>query len=81
ESHLDEITSPFLHKLTSRSLNLTPREIQVASLIKDGKTTKEISKLMNVCAGAVALHRNHIRRKLGLNKKKVNLASHLSSMP
>lgn len=81
ESHLNEITSPFRHKLTSQSLNLTPREIQVASLIKDGKTTKEIAELMNVCPGAVALHRNHIRKKLGLNNKKVNLASHLSSLP
>jgi len=81
EAHLNEITSPFRHKLTSRSLNLTPREVQVASLIKDGRTTKEIAELMNVCPGAVALHRNHIRKKLGLNKKKVNLASHLSSLP
>jgi len=81
ETHLNEITSPFRHKLTSRSLNLTPREVQVASLIKDGKTTKEIAKLLNVCTGAVALHRNHIRKKLGLNHKKVNLASQLSSLP
>ncbi|ABC76113.1 PAS domain S-box protein [Syntrophus aciditrophicus] len=81
ETNLNEITSSFHHKLTSRSLNLTPREVQVAALIKDGRTTKEIAELMNVCPGAVALHRNHIRKKLGLNKKKVNLASHLSSLP
>jgi PAS domain S-box-containing protein len=70
ETNLNEITSSFLHKLTSRSLNLTPREVQVAALIKDGRTTKEIAELMNVCPGAVALHRNNIRKKLGLNKKK-----------
>ena len=81
ETNLNEITSSFLHKLTSRSLNLTPREVQVAALIKDGRTTKEIAELMNVCPGAVALHRNNIRKKLGLNKKKVNLASHLFSLP
>ncbi len=81
ESHLNEVISSFLMKLTSTSLNLTPREIQVASLIKDGKTTKEIAELMNVCSGAVALHRNHIRKKLGLNRKKINLRSHLLSLP
>ncbi|WP_408998872.1 PAS domain S-box protein [Syntrophus buswellii] len=81
EAHLNEITSPFRHKLTSQSLNLTPREVQVALLIKDGRTTKEIAELMNVCPGAVALHRNHIRKKLGLNHKKINLASHLSLLP
>jgi len=81
ESHLNEIISSFLMKLTSTSLNLTPREIQVASLIKDGKTTKEIAELMNVCSGAIALHRNHIRKKLGLNRKKTNLRSHLLFLP
>jgi len=81
ESHLNEIISSFLMKLTSTSLNLTPREIQVASLIKDGKTTKEIAELMNVCSGAIALHRNHIRKKLGLNRKKTNLLSHLLFLP
>jgi len=80
EVHLNEITSPFLHKLTSRPINLTQKEVQVASLIKDGKTTKEIAEFMNVCTGAVAFHRNSIRKKLGLNKKKVNLASYLLSM-
>lgn len=81
ESHLNEIISSFLMKLTSTSLNLTPREIQVASLIKDGRTTKEIAELMNVCSGAVALHRNHIRKKIGLNRKKINLRTHLLSLP
>ncbi len=81
EAHLNEITSSFRYKLTSQSLNLTPREVQVALLIKDGRTTKEIAELMNVCPGAVALHRNHIRKKLGLNHKNINLASHLSLLP
>jgi len=80
ESNLNEIISSFLTKLTSPSLNLTPRELQVAFLIKDGKTTKEIADLMNICSGAVAFHRNHIRNKLGLNKQKINLRSHLLSL-
>ncbi|MCE5266023.1 MAG: PAS domain S-box protein [Deltaproteobacteria bacterium] len=80
ETHLQEITSPFLKNITSRHWNLTPREFQVASLIKDNKTTKEIAELMNVCAGSVELHRNHIRAKLGLTNKKINLRSYLLTL-
>ncbi len=81
EMHLNEITSPFLMKLTSTYLGFTPKEIQVASLIRDGKKTKEIAKVMNVSKSAIDLHRNHIRSKLGLNNKKVNLRSYLSALP
>ncbi len=38
ESNLNDIMSPFLQKITSRYRNFTPKEIQVASLIKEGKT-------------------------------------------
>jgi hypothetical protein len=36
--------------------------------------------MMKVGKGAVDLHRHHIRNKLGLNNKKVNLRSYLSSL-
>jgi len=81
DMHLNEITSPFLMKLTSTYLGFTPKEIQVASLIRDGKKTKEIARVMNVSKSAIDLHRNHIRNKLGLNNKKVNLRSYLASLP
>jgi len=81
DMHLSEITSPFLMKLTSTYLGFTPKEIQVASLIRDAKKTKEIAAIMNVSKSAIDLHRNHIRNKLGLNNKKVNLRSYLSSLP
>jgi len=74
------ITSPFLHSLSARYINLTPREIQVANLIKEGKTTKEIADIMGVCLGAISLHRDHIRKKMGLNNKKINLNTYLSSL-
>ena len=80
EIHLGEITAPFLMKLTSTYLGFTPKEIQVASLIRDGKKTKDIARVMNVSKSAIDLHRNHIRNKLGLNNKKVNLRSYLSTL-
>lgn len=80
ETHLREITSPFLKSITSRHWNLTPREFQVVSLIKDGKTTKEIAELMNVCTESVEPHRNHIRAKFGLTNQKINLRSYLLTL-
>jgi PAS domain S-box-containing protein len=78
EANLTEIMSPFLHNV--QQLNLTPRETQVANLIKDGKTTKEIADTIGVAPQAIDSYRNSIRLKLGLNKKKVNLQSYLQSL-
>lgn len=80
ESHLEEITSPFLHKLRAQALDLTPREIEVAVLIKDGRTTKEIAEMLNISANAIDFHRKSIRKKFGLSNKKANLRSHLLSV-
>lgn len=81
EAHMNDIISPFLTSISSRYIDLTPKEIQVASLIKDGKTTKEIALLLNISPGSVDLHRYHIRKKLGINKQDTNLRSYLLSLP
>jgi len=80
ESNLDDILSPFLRKMTSKYLNLTPREIQIATLIREGRTTKEISEVLNISSRAVEFHRDNIRIKLGLKNKKANLRSFLLSL-
>lgn len=80
ESNLTEILSPFSRKLSAKFSQLTPKEIQVANLIKDGKSSKEIADLLNVSSSAVDVDRYRIRIKLGLNNKKTNLRSYLTSM-
>jgi PAS domain S-box-containing protein len=80
ETNLANITSPFLRNITIKHFHLTPRETQVANLIKEGRTTKEIADFLNMSPGTIDFHRNSIRRKFNLNNKKVNLRSYLSSL-
>lgn len=80
ESNLNEVLSPFIRSMASRYANFTPKEIQIADLMKKGKTTKEISQILNLSPRTIDIHRYNIRRKLNINKKKVNLQSYLLTL-
>lgn len=80
ETTIKNVFSTFLQKITSKQYHFTPKEIQVATLIREGKTTKQIADIMKVTRSAIGLHRHHIRNKLGLGKAKVNLRSYLLSL-
>lgn len=59
---------------------LSPTEIKIANWIKQGKSTKEISKLTKLVEKTVYWHRNNIREKLGLSNQKQSLRSFLISI-
>ncbi len=80
ESNLKDIISPFMHNLSVNFTKLSPTEIQVIDMIKQGNTTKEIAKMMNLATSTIDTHRNNIRKKLNLNNKKINLFNYLSSL-
>jgi DNA-binding NarL/FixJ family response regulator len=80
EANLHSIVSPFLRNLTSTYLGLTPREIQIANLIKEGRTTKEMVEIINISATAIDFHRKNLRAKLGIKNKRSNLRSYISSL-
>jgi PAS domain S-box-containing protein len=79
ESYLDKITQPFsnINKLSSNLYNLTGKEIQVASLIMEGKTSKNISTILGISTKAVDFHRANIRKKLNIKNNKINLQNYL----
>jgi PAS domain S-box-containing protein len=79
DSNLKSIASSFIKDLSSRYLSLTPVEIQVATLVKDGLTSKEIAELLNISLNTVNTHRYYIRKKTGLKNKKVNLRTFIKS--
>ena len=80
EDNLRQIVSPFLRNLASTYLDLTPREIQIANLVKEGKTTKEKTDILKISATAVDFHRKNLRAKFGIKNKKTNLMAFLSSL-
>jgi PAS domain S-box-containing protein len=77
ESNLLDISSSFLKKLKIINHKLTAREIEIAALVKEGRSTKEIAELVNISTKTVEFHRHRLRGKLGLKKRKINLRSHL----
>ena len=78
ETHLRDITMPLLKNI--RKFNLTPKELKVAALVRNGKSTKEIAEILAVAAGSIDVHRNNIRKKLGLNSRRTNLQSYLETL-
>jgi DNA-binding NarL/FixJ family response regulator len=56
-SHLD-----WLHA----SYGLTKKEVEVVSLLLGARSSKQIAHDLNICEPTVAVHRAHIRRKMGV---------------
>ena len=79
DSNLSNMISPFISRLSSQYFNLTPGEVRVANLVKEGKTNKEIAEILCISKNTVLFHRYNIRQKLGLKNQKKNLRSHLLS--
>jgi DNA-binding CsgD family transcriptional regulator len=80
DAHLQDIISPLLQRFTSAKILLTPQEMQVASLVKDGKTSKEIADVLNVSETTINFHRKNLRVKFGLTNQRTNLRSYLLSI-
>ena len=77
-SHVSEVGRSFIKKLSNPDLKLTQKEILVADLVRQGKSTKEIAQLLTLKGPSVETYRNKIRKKLSINNKKITLYQYLS---
>ncbi|MEW5909604.1 MAG: PAS domain S-box protein, partial [Thermodesulfobacteriota bacterium] len=80
EESLADIISPFSRTLSTKFVSFTGSEVKIANLIRQGKRTKEIARLLGISKRTVEAHRDHIRTKLGLKTSKGNLRTHLMSI-
>ena len=78
--YLDDITAPFVDKLERAFQSLSPREMQICSMIRDGMSCKDIADALGISVNTVLNQRQRIRRKLQISKRKVNLRSFLKSL-
>jgi PAS domain S-box-containing protein len=74
ESNLDNLISPLAMNSASKFGQLTPTELEVAALVRDGNSSEEIATLLDISRKTVEFHRQNIRKKLGV---KSNLRAHL----
>lgn len=79
EDNLTQFKSKLFQKISSVHLFMTPTEIQIANLIENGKTTKDIADLLNLSPRTIEFHRDNIRKKLGIKHKQINLRAFLLS--
>jgi len=79
-SRLRDITSPFAGRLMRRFTSLTPSEVRICDLIRQGMSSKEVASEEHISPATIRTYRYQIRRKLDLLNKRVNLASYLRTM-
>ncbi|MCP3953856.1 MAG: helix-turn-helix transcriptional regulator, partial [Desulfobacterales bacterium] len=80
DTNLRDIISTFLRSLTALSLLLTPQEIEVANMVRSGRTSKEIAEVLGISVSGIDFHRKRLRQKLGLTNSAKNLRSYLLSL-
>lgn len=81
KTNLEELTSPFTSRISNQYRNMTPVEVNICNMIRNGLRTKEIAQLRGVSAATINRHRENIRRKLNITNQQINLTTYLQSMP
>jgi len=77
---LNNLTTSFGRKITHKRLRLSPREIQISNMVKQGLTSKEIANMLNISVHTVGRHRHSIRKKINITHKDRNLNTYLQSL-
>jgi len=59
---------------------LTPQEVDVAVLVRQGKSSQEIADVLGISLSTISFHRKNLRRKLDLHDRSKNLRTYLLSL-
>lgn len=79
EESLLDIAAPSINNLERLYSKLSPREVEICNLIRNGLTSKEIGETLCISEKTVKQQRYNVRRKLEIRNKRVNLTSYLRS--
>ena len=75
-SLIEESVFPITSSREARGLELSARELQIALLIKEGQSSKQIADTLHVTKKAVDYNRANIRKKLNIHPK-ANIQTYL----
>ena len=76
DAHLQTLTKELRGEMNTVT-NLTPSEVQVATMIKNGMKSREIAEKFYISLQTVKTHRRNIRKKLNIQLPNTSLASYL----
>ena len=77
-AHVQTLTNDLMGEV-SMMASLTPTELRVATMIKNGLTTQEIANKLYISLHTAKTHRRNIRKKLNIQNSSINLTSYLRS--
>lgn len=69
--------SSFKKQLAVKYPRLSPRECEIADLVRQAMSSKEIAQRLHISLSTVEYHRNNLRDKLGIKGDNVNLSTTL----
>ena len=81
QANLLDILSTQSHDGVLANARLAPRELQIVQYLRQNKTSKEISSLLNLSVRTVESYRDSIRKKIGIKNQKKNLKKFIISLP
>lgn len=79
-SSLKALTDTQEDRFPALVARLSPREAEICGLIRSGASSKMIAGTLAISTETVERHRCTIRRKLGINRRGINLRSYLMNL-
>lgn len=80
KNSLTLVSDPFYKKLYGLAPNLTPAEIRICKMVKEGLREKEMADELNISMLTIKDHKGNIRKKMGLTGNSQKLKTHLANL-